>query len=97
MCWSLRLIKTFEVQASCNYADKYFVKIGTFEMADSANNSRAEAYLELCRSSHHRWSIKIGVATLLKKKLWHRCFPVNFAKILRTHFRKNSSGRLGRQ
>ena len=24
--------------------------------------------------------------TLLKKKLWHRCFPVNFAKFLRTHF-----------
>ena len=25
-------------------------------------------------------------ATLLKKKLWHRCFPVNFAKFLRTTF-----------
>ena len=24
--------------------------------------------------------------TLLKKKLWHRCFPVNFAKFLRTPF-----------
>ena len=23
-------------------------------------------------------------STLLKKRLWHRCFPVNFAKILRT-------------
>ena len=23
-------------------------------------------------------------ATLLKKRLWHRCFPVNFAKFLRT-------------
>ena len=22
----------------------------------------------------------------LKKRLWHRCFPVNFAKFLRTHF-----------
>ena len=22
--------------------------------------------------------------TLLKKRLWHRCFPVNFAKFLRT-------------
>ena len=27
-------------------------------------------------------------ATLLKKRLWHRCFPVNFAKFLRTHFFK---------
>ena len=25
-------------------------------------------------------------ATLLKKSLWHRCFPVNFAKFLRTFF-----------
>ena len=25
-------------------------------------------------------------ATLLKKKLWHRCFPVNSAKIRRTPF-----------
>ena len=24
------------------------------------------------------------VATLLKKRLWHRCFPVNFVKFLRT-------------
>ena len=25
-------------------------------------------------------------ATLFKKRLWHRCFPVNFAKFLRTPF-----------
>ena len=25
-------------------------------------------------------------ATLLKKRLWHRCFPANFAKFLRTPF-----------
>ena len=25
-------------------------------------------------------------ATLLKKKLWHRCLPVNFVKFLRTPF-----------
>ena len=33
-------------------------------------------------------------ATLLKKRLRHRCFPVNFAKFLRTSFLKNTSGRL---
>ena len=33
-------------------------------------------------------------ATLLKKRLWHRCFPVNFVKFLRTHFLQNTSGRL---
>ena len=29
---------------------------------------------------------KAAPATLLKKRLWHRCFPVNFAKFLRTPF-----------
>ena len=31
---------------------------------------------------------------LLKKRLWHRCFPVNFAKFLRTPFLQNNSERL---
>ena len=34
------------------------------------------------------------VADLLKKKLWHRCFPVNFVKVLRTPFLQNIFGRL---
>ena len=33
-------------------------------------------------------------ATLLKKRLWHRYFPVNFVKFLRTAFLQNTSGRL---
>ena len=31
-------------------------------------------------------------ATLLKNKLWHRCFPVNFVKFLRTPFSCSTSG-----
>ena len=33
-------------------------------------------------------------ATLLKKRLWHRCFPVNLATFLRAPFLQNSSRRL---
>ena len=33
-------------------------------------------------------------ATLLKKRLWHRCFSVNFAKFLRTPFSQKTSGLL---
>ena len=33
-------------------------------------------------------------ATLLKKKLWHSSFPVNFGKFLRTSLLQNTSGRL---
>ena len=31
---------------------------------------------------------------LLKNSFWHRCFPVNFAKFVRTPFLQNTSGRL---
>ena len=33
-------------------------------------------------------------AFLLKKKLWHGCFSVNFPKLQRTPFSQNTSGRL---
>ena len=38
--------------------------------------------------------IKLGPATLLKKRLWHRSFPANSVKFLRTPFLQNISGRL---
>ena len=31
---------------------------------------------------------------LLKKRLWHKCFPLNFAKFLRAPFSQKTSGRL---
>ena len=33
-------------------------------------------------------------ATLLKKRFWHRCFPVNIVKFLRKPFLPNTSGQL---
>ena len=38
--------------------------------------------------------MKDAKATLLKKRLWHRSFPVTFVKFLRTPFLQNTSGRL---
>ena len=35
--------------------------------------------------------INMRPATLLKKRLWHICFPVNFAKFLRTPFLERTS------
>ena len=40
----------------------------------------------LCQSLFFNKVTGLSPATLLKKKLWHRCFPVNFAKFLRTPF-----------
>ena len=50
------------------------------------------------RGKHLRQSLffnKIaGTATLLKKRLLHRCFPVNFAKFLKIPISQKTSGRL---
>ena len=48
----------------------------------------------LCQSLFFNKVAALKPATLLKKRLWHRCFPVNFAKFLRIPFLKNTSGRL---
>ena len=48
---------------------------------------------------HLRWSLffnkvaGLRPATLLKKRLWYRCFPVDFGKFLRTSCFKNTAKR----
>ena len=42
----------------------------------------------LCQSLFFDKVPALRPATLLKKRLWHRCFPVNFVKFLRTPFLK---------
>ena len=37
----------------------------------------------LCQSLFYNKAAGLRPATLLKKRLWHRWFPVNFVKILR--------------
>ena len=43
-------------------------------------------------TSNSQAKTHLSPATLLKKRLWHWCFPVNFAKYLRTPFWQNTSG-----
>ena len=40
----------------------------------------------LCHSLFFNKVAGLRPATLFKKRLWHRCFPVNFVKFLRTLF-----------
>ena len=63
----------------------FFNKIAglIFETFETARVKRGQFYKFL----------KIRPATLLKKRLWHSYYPVNFAKFLRTPF-QNTSGRL---
>ena len=46
--------------------------------------NKAAGYL--CQSLFFNKIAGLTPATLLKKRLWHRCFPVNFVKFLRTPF-----------
>ena len=48
----------------------------------------------LCQSLFFNKVADVRPVTLLKKRLWHRFFPGNFAKSLRTPFLQNISGRL---
>ena len=53
-----------------------------------------KVFLEISQNSQENTCARVSFliqlqgspATLLKKRLWHRCFPVNFAKFLRTPF-----------
>ena len=38
--------------------------------------------------------LRLRPATLLKKRLWHKCFSVNFVKFLRIPFLRNTDRRL---
>ena len=48
----------------------------------------------LCQSLLFNKVAGLRTVSLLKKRLWDRCFLVNFAKFLRTTFLRNPSGRL---
>ena len=48
----------------------------------------------LCQGLFYNKVAGLKPATLLKTKLWYRCFPVNFAKFRRIYLLQNTSGRL---
>ena len=48
----------------------------------------------LCQSLLFNKVASLRPSTLSKNKLWHRCFPMNFAIFQRTPFLRNTSGRL---
>ena len=54
-------------------------------------------FLEVLQNSQENTCAKVSglkPAILLKKRLWHKCFPVNFEKFLRAPFLQNTSWRL---
>ena len=49
---------------------------------------------QVCQSLFFNQVAGLRPAALLKKRFWHRYFPVYFSKFLRTLFLQNNSGRL---
>ena len=49
---------------------------------------------DLCRGLFFNRVAGHRPAALLKRRLWYRCFPMNFAKFVRTPFSQNTSGPL---
>ena len=87
-----------------SHAEAYSEPCQTFKMVDFAKTlllscltefwtCLCHALLNLKKQPPEVFYVK-RPATLLKRRLWHRCFPVNFVKFLRTSFLHNTSERL---
>ena len=67
-----------------------------YSVAVSRKCSVKKVFLKISQNSQEntwaRASFLMRPATLLKKSPWHRYFPVNFTKFLRTSFSQNISG-----
>ena len=82
--------------------DHLFSKTNFCRVAEVANGGvfLKKMFLKISQNSQENSCTRVSFllklqasgSTLLKKRLWHRCFPVNFAKCLRTLFLKNTSG-----
>ena len=68
--------------ACANLANK------VFEVCNAENLFHGPKHL--CQSLFSNKVTGLRPAKLLKKGLWHKCFPVNFAKFLRTFFLQNT-------
>ena len=76
-------------------------KISIFDVWLGSKCTSALKHLQKCHDVFERLyehgkviRISLSEAGTRKKRLWHKCFPVNFVKFLRTCFLKNTSGRL---
>ena len=61
----------------------FLKKLKLFTEAVSQRSSVKKAFLEIRQNSQENTCARVS---LLKMRLWRRCFPVNFKKFLRTSF-----------
>ena len=85
--------KIFETIFRSSCLERFYKK-GVLEKYSVLKNFTKFTGKHLCQSLFFNNVTGQGPPTLLKKSLWHRCFPVNFAKFLRTPILQNISGGL---
>ena len=61
---------------------------------EGAARIRWNVFLEISHKFMESICARVSFLDILKKKLWHRCYRVNFAKFLRAPTLQNTSGRL---
>ena len=83
----------------------YNIKLPKTFMTYRSSHQRCsvkKVFLEISQNSQENTCARVSFliklqdwsARLLKKRLWQRCFPVNFAKFLRKPCLQNTSGRM---
>ena len=91
-----KIVNSFQLLRACFPAGFLIQKQppGVFCKKDVLKNCANFTKKHLCQSRFFKKVPGLRPATLLKRRLWHRCFPVNFEKFLRTSFLQNTSGRV---
>ena len=95
------VVGRYTTRPDCRFTDSFTYILDLLKISIKIiRNSRQEVFCKkgvlrnfakftgkhLCQSLFFNKVAGLRPATLLKKRLWHRCFPVNFAKFLRTPF-----------
>ena len=73
---TLRMVEAVVRRSSLNYTQRQS-SVGVMEK---------KVFLEIWQNSQENNCARASVLITFQKTLWHRCFPVNFAKILRATF-----------
>ena len=68
------------------FIDMFFISTLYCIEAVAQRCSVKKLFLAISQNSQDYTWARVSFLTLVKKRLWHRCFPVNFAKFPRTSF-----------
>ena len=101
--WEMTVSVSFRIKFGCSWTSAFMSNILSLESNLSifrSSHRKEKVFLEIPQNSQENKLKASGQgllfnkvaglrpATLLKRRLWHRCFPVNFAKFLGTPFLK---------